>query len=423
MEKQNNIPELRFPSFGDVWNKNKFHELFSFITTNSFSRDQLNYEFGNAKNIHYGDIHTKFATLFDIGKELVPYINSNISLNKTKDENYCKEGDVIFADASEDLNDVGKSIEVVNLDKQRVLAGLHTIHSRPNKDLFSVGFLGFLMTSNFIRTQIQKESQGTKVLSISNGRLSKISVIYPSFPEQKKIASFFTAIDQKISQLKQKKTLLEQYKKGVMQKIFSQQIRFKDDNGQEFPEWEKKRLGEIAVFYKGKGISKNDIADNGNIECIRYGELYTVYQETIDVVKSRTSVNPKDLVLSEADDVIIPASGETQIDIATASCVLKSGIALGGDLNIIRSNFNGVFLSYLLNSKMKREIAKLAQGISVVHLYSSQLSLLKLEIPTVFEQTKIANFLSAIDTKINHTQTKIEKAELWKKGLLQKIFV
>jgi len=194
-----------------------------------------------------------------------------------------------------------------------------------------------------------------------------------------------------------------------------------------FPEfvdgWEKKKLGEIAKFSKGKGISKAEIDVNGTIECIRYGELYTIYSETINVVSSRTNNKPKDLVFSESNDVIIPASGETQLGIATASCVLRSGIALGGDLNIIRSNNNGVYLSYYLNNRKKLEIAALSQGISVVHLYSSQLSLLDLKLPSLPEQTKIANFLSAIDEKIQLVQGQVEKMEVWKKGLLQKMFV
>jgi type I restriction enzyme, S subunit len=141
-------------------------------------------------------------------------------------------------------------------------------------------------------------------------------------------------------------------------------------------EWVTKNMGAVASFSKGKGISKADIAENGNLPCIRYGELYTHYTETIDEVKSYTNLSSDELVLSEANDVIIPASGETQIDIATASCVLRSGIALGGDLNIIRSEIDGVFLSYYLNNAKKKEIAQLAQGISVVHLYSNQLQTL-----------------------------------------------
>ena len=118
-----------------------------FKVTNSFSRENLNYETGNIKNIHYGDIHTKFQTLFDIEKELVPYINGEISLIRISEDYYCQEGDIVFADASEDLNDVGKSIEIVNLNGEKLLSGLHTLLARPNKKYFHKGFNGYLFKS------------------------------------------------------------------------------------------------------------------------------------------------------------------------------------------------------------------------------------------------------------------------------------
>ncbi|EWH12638.1 restriction modification system DNA specificity domain [Cellulophaga geojensis KL-A] len=195
-------------------------------------------------------------------------------------------------------------------------------------------------------------------------------------------------------------------------------LRFKEFEGQ----WEERKLGDISAFSKGKSISKSDIDENGILECIRYGELYTVYDEVIFDIKSKTNLNADDLVLSESNDVIIPASGETQIDIATASCVLKDGIALGGDLNIIKSKTNGVFLSYYLNSKKKIDIARLSQGISVVHLYSSQLKTLNLNLPQDEEQQKIANFLTAVDTKLQQLTTKKEKLALYKKGVMQQLF-
>jgi type I restriction enzyme, S subunit len=182
-------------------------------------------------------------------------------------------------------------------------------------------------------------------------------------------------------------------------------------------------LGKIAAFSKGKGISKSDITENGEFECIRYGELYTYYDEVIDTIKSRTNSKFENLVFSEANDVIIPASGETQIDIAKASCVIKTGVALGSDLNIIKTKNNGIFLSYYLNNKKKKDIANLAQGISVVHLYSSQLALLNIDLPCIEEQTKIANFLMVIDEKINHCQSERVNTEVWKKGLLQQMFI
>nr|WP_298655357.1 restriction endonuclease subunit S [uncultured Flavobacterium sp.] len=196
------------------------------------------------------------------------------------------------------------------------------------------------------------------------------------------------------------------------------QIRFPEFSGN----WKPKLLGKIAKFSKGKGISKADIKEDGEIECIRYGELYTEYSETISEVKSRTDVDPNELVFSEANDVIIPSSGETQIDIATASCVLRDGIALGGDLNIIKSDVDGVFLSYYLNYRKKNAIAQLAQGISVVHLYSSQLKNLTLILPKPNEQTKIANFIAKIDTQIQLLEKEKALLEKYKKAISKKIF-
>ncbi len=196
------------------------------------------------------------------------------------------------------------------------------------------------------------------------------------------------------------------------------QLRFPEFKG----EWERKKLGDIAKFSKGKGISKSEIAEDGKTECIRYGELYTRYNEVISEVYSKTNVDVKNLVLSEGNDVIIPASGETQIDIATASCVIKKGIALGGDLNIIKTENNGVFLSYYLNNEKKNEIANLAQGISVVHLYSSQLATLSLNLPTLPEQKRIASFFTVLDKKISELKQKKTLLEQYKKGVMQLIF-
>ena len=187
-------------------------------------------------------------------------------------------------------------------------------------------------------------------------------------------------------------------------------------------EWERKKMGEIAQFSKGKGISKAEIDENGKTECIRYGELYTTYNEIIDTVISKTNTELSKLILSEENDIIIPASGETQIDIATASCVMKSGIALGGDLNIIKTPLNGIFLSYYLNSKKKMEIANLAQGISVVHLYSSQLSTLEINYPSSQEQSKIAGFLSLCETRIQQSSKIIEGLQSFKNAVIKKIF-
>lgn len=181
-------------------------------------------------------------------------------------------------------------------------------------------------------------------------------------------------------------------------------------------------LNDIVVFSKGKGLSKADISSDGKNPCIRYGELYTTYGQVIDNIISKTNIKKSDCILSQAGDVIIPASGETQIDIATAACVLHDGIILSGDLNILSHKENGAWLAYYLSSAKKLEMARFAQGNSVVHLYSRQLKDIKINKPNLKEQTKIATFLSAVDTKIDELIQKHELLTDYKKGMMQQIF-
>lgn len=194
------------------------------------------------------------------------------------------------------------------------------------------------------------------------------------------------------------------------------ELRFPEFKG----EWEEKSLVDISHFSKGKGISKNDISEEG-LECIRYGELYTTYNEKISKIVSKTNLNPDDLVLSDQNDIIIPTSGETAIDLATASCVMKSEVAIGGDTTIIKTDQNGLFLTYCLNNK-RNNISQLAQGVSVVHLYATHLKILKIYIPSLSEQNKIVSFLSKVDEKIEKLEEKQQQWETYKKGIMQQIF-
>lgn len=213
------VPKLRFGNSN--WEIECFNDLYTFKNTNTFSRDQLNYTNGIVKNIHYGDIHKKFSTLFDIGNEMVPYINNSEVLDYINDESYCREGDIIFVDASENLEDIGKHIEIVNLSGFKVLSGLHTILARPKKDNMIIGFGGYLLGSEYIRNQIKKESQGTKVLGISAKRLSTIEIAFPvDKDEQQKIADCLSSLDKKIAKTNEKLTVLLAHKKGLMQKLF-----------------------------------------------------------------------------------------------------------------------------------------------------------------------------------------------------------
>lgn len=194
-------------------------------------------------------------------------------------------------------------------------------------------------------------------------------------------------------------------------------LRFPEFTG----EWQEKRLGEIAMFLRGSGVSKSDIVDNGNREAIRYGELYTVYNEKVSLVKSRINGSQRD-TLSNKNDVILPSSGETAIDISTATFVGKDGVALGGDLNIVRTQESGLFLSYYLNHRKRYDIAKLAQGISVVHLYASDLKTLQIQLPIMEEQQKIAAFLAAVDKRVALLERKVQQLEAYKRGVMQRLF-
>lgn len=195
-------------------------------------------------------------------------------------------------------------------------------------------------------------------------------------------------------------------------------LRFKEFSG----EWESRPLSELGTFFKGAGLSKADLSDEGS-PCVLYGELYTKYTEVIGNVQSKTNVVLDNAVLGKVNDVLIPSSGETAIDIATASCLQQDDVILGGDLNVFRSNkVNGIFTSYQLNTSKKFEISKLAQGASVVHVYNDQLKKLRLSIPTIQEQEKIAAFFSLIDKKIALQTEKVEELKNYKKGLMQKIF-
>ena len=173
-------------------------------------------------------------------------------------------------------------------------------------------------------------------------------------------------------------------------------------------------------MYKGTGISKDQLSDDGE-PCILYGELYTKYKsETIREVISKTNINNTKLVRSKANDVIIPCSGETAEDIATARCVLNGNILLGGDLNIIRLHgYDGAFMSYQLNGRRKYDIAKVAQGVSVVHLYGEHLKGVKTINPCLEEQKKIAKLLSLLDERIATQNKIIEDLKILKSAIIE----
>ncbi len=393
---------MRFDLTAYEWQTKRFGDLVDFKITNSFSRDNLNYEIGTIKNIHYGDIHTKFKTLFDVESEEVPFINEEINIDRISGDNYCKEGDIIFADASEDLNDVGKSIEIINLNSEKVLSGLHTLLARPKENIFQKGFLGYLLKSKNVRYQIQKESQGSKVLSINTGRLSNVKISFPKLEEQKKIADFLLLLDSKIQT--QRKTIeeLNVFKKGIAKKIFSQQLKFKDDNGNDFSEWESKKLGKIATITTGSSNREDSILD---------GE-YTFFDRSQDV---RTS----NRFLFDKEAVIVPGEGQEFIP---RYFVGKFDLHQRTYAIFDFKEVNGKYLYFhLLNDD--KHLQSQAVGSTVKSLRLPMFQSMPIKFPCIKEQQKIANFLFSIDSKIDIENQILQKLEEQKKYFLANLFI
>lgn len=198
-------------------------------------------------------------------------------------------------------------------------------------------------------------------------------------------------------------------------------LRFPEFN----EEWEEKILDEVSTFSKGKGISKNDLSKDGT-PCILYGELYTTYDFIINKIKSKTLLDTKNLVKGKKNQVLIPSSGETPLDIATAAVInTTEDMLLGGDINVLTpvQKYDGKFISLSINGKNKSNLSKYAQGKSVVHLYNNDIKKLKIKFPVKnSEQRKIGDFFSKLDRQIELEEQKLEKLKEQKKGYMQKIF-
>lgn len=412
-KKKKLLPELRFPEYKNEgeWEENELGKLAKKISERN--KDGL------VKNVFTNSALNGIVDQRD-------YFDKDIA-DKNNLENYyiVKDGDYVYNPRISNIAPVGP-ISKNKTNKKGAMSPLYTVFrfNSKNNDFFEYYF----KSAHWYDAIRRVSNTGARFdrMSIADSAFMEIPVLFPSSNERQKIASCLSSLDELIEAHNQKLDLLKDHKKGLTQNLFPQEgenvpkYRFPEFKKDDV--WVEKSLEEVATILKGKGISKADIVENGNLPCIRYGELYTQYNETIRRIKSYTNSNADDLVLSKANDVIIPASGETHIDIATASCVLESGIALGGDLNIIRSTINGVFLSYYLNNAKKHDIAQMAQGIAVVHLYPNQLKTLQLQVPSPKEQLIIASCFSSLDEIITEQTEKIEQLKQHKKGLMQGLF-
>jgi len=211
-------PEVRFKGYTEAWRQRKFNNVFDYsISNNTFSRSELNYEGGKVKNIHYGDILTKFGSCVDVQHESIPFItNGNVDDYKNR---LLQDGDIVFADTAED-EITGKAIEIANIQDSKIVAGLHTMAYRPRIKISSY-FSGYYFNSQSYRKQLLPLMQGIKVLSLNKSSLSKTETFIPISPdEQAAIGNFFKNLDKQITAQTKKIEALKIHKKGLMQGLF-----------------------------------------------------------------------------------------------------------------------------------------------------------------------------------------------------------
>ena len=209
---------MRFPEFSGEWKKVNVSKLLDFYSTNSLSWEQLDYNNGKIKNLHYGLIHKGLSTMIDVFSASLPYIKEGTI---PKSYTLFKEGDVAFADASEDTNDVAKAIEVINCDGQQIVSGLHTIHGRDNSNQTVIGYKGYAFASDSFHKQIRRIAQGTKVFSISIRNFDEVYIGVPSKDEQTKIAKLLIAIDERIATQNKIIEDLKKLKSAIIDKLYS----------------------------------------------------------------------------------------------------------------------------------------------------------------------------------------------------------
>lgn len=424
-EKSALVPRRRFHGFPDAWVSSPMSNLYSFKGNNSLSRDKLNYEGGSLRNIHYGDIHTKFSLHFRVDAERVPYINSGESSSAIRPENYCMAGDMVFADASEDMADIGKAIEIIDAGDIPLVSGLHTILARPNEGYFALGFGAYLFSSEGVRKQIQREAQGAKVLGLSATRLGNVQLHYPGKPdEQQKIADCLSSLNDLITAETQKLDALKTHKKGLMQQLFPRegktvpQRRFPEFR--DAPPWRAKALNQISPSIFDGTHQTPTYTEEGvpffSVENIVSGNRNKFISEEDHIAATRKNK-------PEQGDILI-----TRIGIIGYSAVVhwENEFSIYVTLAVVKSSpsFDSYFLhGYFQSSRYQKEILSKAL-LNAVPCKINMEELRKTEVllPEIDEQQQIADCLSSLDDLIAAQSQKIDALKSHKKGLMQQLF-
>jgi type I restriction enzyme S subunit len=392
------VPALRFKGFSGEWGKDNLLSLNEGGFANGIFNDPKKvgrgYKLVNVLDMYIdGTIDERRLSLVDI---------DTTEFNKNKVEN----GDLFFTRSSLVKEGIAYSNTYLGQSKDITFDG-HLIRMRPKKELINSLFLNYLLRTSNPRRQLVKRGKTATMTTIGQADIATVNVIFPSLPEQTKIANFLTAVDEKISLLTQKATLLSQYKKGVMQQIFSQELRFKDD-GQEFPEWEEKTLGEVFKVTRGNVLSMTLVSE------------------------SRCEDNPYPVYSSQTKNNGL--SGYFNSYLYQDSITWTTDGANAGDVNFRQGKFYCTNVcGVLINDEGQANtcVAELINAVSKKYvsyvgnpkLMNNVMAKIEIKFPSVKEQTKIANFLTAIDDKITNNQIQLNAVKQYKQGLLQQMFV
>ena len=406
------VPEIRFSGFTDPWEQRKLGGIATFGGGHTPSMsDSDNYEGGNVL----------WVTSQDVKSHYLDGTTTQITEKGAKELTLYPAGSLVMVTRSGILRHTLPVAELrkpstVNQDIRVIL---------PQEKYYGQWLLQFFISRNK-ELLLEFGKTGTTVESVDFSKMRDMVLLTPSLPEQQRIGHYFARLDNLITLHQRKYDKLCVLKKSMLDKMFPKggslypEIRF---SGFTDP-WEQRKLGELCSFSKGCGYSKNNLRDQGT-PIILYGRLYTNYETQIHSVD--TFVDPlENSVYTEGGEVIVPASGETAEDISIASVVEKPGIILGGDLNIITPSavVNPVFLALELSyGKPHFDLAKRAQGKSVVHIHNEDIANVFFDRPCIVEQRRIGAFFDRLDSLITLHQRKLELLRNIKKSMLDKMFV
>lgn len=401
------VPELRFSEFDKDWRLTSLGEMLSFKNGLNSSKEKYG---SGVKLINVLDIiENDYITHEKI-------IGSVEASKKEIKKNRVHFGDILFQRSSETREDVGQANVYLDKTEEDVVFGGFVIRGRAKVE-YSPLFMNSLLKTSKARNEITSKSGGSTRFNVGQDILSEVEILVPEKDEQQKIASFLSAVDRKIEQLTRKKELLEEYKKGVMQKLFTYKLRLGKS------ELREGRLGDFGYFYYGKGAPKPTIQPHGKTPCVRYGELYSTYGDEIKKVKSKTIVPPEELKLSKGGEVLVPRVGEDAKDFANCSYLRFKDVAIGEMISVYNTEEDGLFMTYYINASKAKDLARRVEGGNVSNLYYKYVEEINVLIPSIEEQRLIVKFVKAIDLKIEAVGLQIEKTQTFKKGLLQKMFV